>query len=154
MPYTINKFSGEPLVVLEDGTIDTSTSIGLVGRNYVGYGETQNENFVFLLENFANEAPPSRPLTGQTWYDTDTGILKVYDGSSWQPIGTATLSITEPVDPANGSLWLKTPDNQLYVWQNTEWVFIGPEGITGYGLTKAKSTTLDDLFFNKSFGVF
>jgi hypothetical protein len=45
MPYTINKFSGEPLVVLEDGTIDTSTSIGLVGRNYVGYGETQNENF-------------------------------------------------------------------------------------------------------------
>jgi hypothetical protein len=144
MSYLINKTNGDSLVVLADGTIDTSTSLSLVGRNYVGYGEVQNENFVFLLENFANDGAPTRPLTGQTWYDTDTGILKVYDGSSWQPIGTATLSITEPVDPANGSLWLKTPDNQLYVWQNTEWVFIGPEGITGYGLTKAKSTTLDD----------
>ena len=48
MAYTINKFNGTELVVLEDGTIDTSTSLGLVGRNYVGYGETQNENFVFL----------------------------------------------------------------------------------------------------------
>ena len=61
MAYTINKFNGTELIVLEDGTINTSTSLGLVGRNYVGYGETQNENFVFLLENFAHTAPPSRP---------------------------------------------------------------------------------------------
>ena len=65
MSYIINRFNGTQLVVLDDGTIDTSTSLGLVGRNYVGYGETQNENFVFLLENFANSAPPSRPITGQ-----------------------------------------------------------------------------------------
>ena len=44
MAYIINKFSGGQLVVLEDGTLDTSTSLGLVGRNYVGYGEIQNEN--------------------------------------------------------------------------------------------------------------
>ena len=51
MAYVINKFSGQQLVVLDDGTLDTTTSLGLVGRNYVGYGETQNENFVFLLDD-------------------------------------------------------------------------------------------------------
>ena len=49
MPYIINKYNGSELVVLQDGTLDTSTSIGLLGRNYVGYGEVQNENFLFLL---------------------------------------------------------------------------------------------------------
>jgi hypothetical protein len=87
MAYIINKFSGEQLIVLEDGTIDTSTSIGLVGRNYVGYGETQNENFVFLLENFANNDPPQRPLAGQIWFDTDTKLANIYDGANWNPIG-------------------------------------------------------------------
>jgi len=37
MAYVINKFNGVQLVVLDDGTIDTSTSLGLVGRNYVGW---------------------------------------------------------------------------------------------------------------------
>ncbi len=83
MAYIINKYSGEQLIVLEDGTIDTSTSLGLVGRNYVGYGETQNENFVYLLENFANPSPPSRPLTGQIWFDTSSGLANIYDGSQW-----------------------------------------------------------------------
>ena len=59
MPYIINNYNGSELVVLQDGTLDTSTSIGLLGRNYVGYGEVQNENFLFLLENFAGTNPPS-----------------------------------------------------------------------------------------------
>lgn len=144
MSYLINKTNGDALVVLADGTIDTTTSLSLVGRNYVGYGEAQNENFISLLENFANDGAPTRPLTGQTWYDTDTGILKVYDGTSWQPIGTATLSTTEPTAPSNGTLWLKTPNNQLYVWKDTDWIFVGPEGVLGYGETKAKAVLLTD----------
>ena len=121
MPYTINKFSGQPLVVLEDGTIDTSTSLGLVGRNYVGYGETQNENFVFLLENFSNPNPPSRPLKGQTWFNETLSVLNVYDGAKWTPVGTATVSATEPEAPSNGALWVDPDSNQLFVYQGTAW---------------------------------
>ena len=51
MSYTINKFGGEQLVVLEDGTIDNTTELSLVGKNYSGYGTIQNENFLYLLEN-------------------------------------------------------------------------------------------------------
>jgi hypothetical protein len=82
MAYIINKFSGGQLVVLEDGTLDTSTSLGLVGRNYVGYGETQNENFLFLLENFANSNPPSRPITGQTWLSNQSVSASRYDADN------------------------------------------------------------------------
>ena len=144
MAYTINKFNGEELIVLQDGTIDTTTSIGLVGRNYVGYGETQNENFLFLLENFANDAPPLRPLEGQLWFNTTTNIMHTYDGDNWKVVGSAELSNTAPLTPGQGNLWLKTPDNVLYMWSGTEWISVGPESAPGFGITRARSTTLLD----------
>jgi hypothetical protein len=148
MAYVINKFNGVQLVVLDDGTIDTSTSLGLLGRNYIGYGETQNENFVFLLENFANTAPPSRPLVGQIWFNTTDDTAYAYDGSNWNPIGSATSSSTAPLNTNSGALWLKTPVNQLYVYTGTEWRFIGPEAVEGFGSTRARAGSLDDTLGN------
>jgi hypothetical protein len=144
MAYIVNKFSGAQLIVLEDGTIDTSTSLGLVGRNYVGYGETQNENFVFLLENFANDAPPSRPLQGQIWFNTTTNLTYAYDGVNWNPIGAAVLSATAPTDANAGALWLDTTANQLKIYTGSAWTFIGPEAVPGFGVTRARATSLDD----------
>jgi len=144
MAYTINKFDGTELVVLEDGTIDTSTSLGLVGRNYVGYGETQNENFVFLLENFSNTAPPARPLKGQTWFNSQNNLLYVYDGAKWAIVGAAVLSTTPPDGPSVGQLWLRTTDNTLHTWTPSGWAFIGPEAVAGFGTTRARSTSLLD----------
>jgi hypothetical protein len=143
MAYIINKFSGEQLIVLEDGTIDTSTSLGLVGRNYVGYGETQNENFIYLLENFANNDPPQRPLAGQIWFDTDTKLANIYDGTNWNPIGVK-LSDTEPVDPNGGSLWLDTTSDQLKIYNGVEWGLVGPEAAAGFGVTRARSKVVFD----------
>lgn len=144
MAYTINKFNGEPLVVLQDGSIDVSTSLQLVGRSYVGYGEIQNENFVFLMENFANNNPPARPIKGQTWFDTTSNLLNLYDGEKWAVLGSAQLSATAPEDPPVGYLWLETPANVLYVWNGASWSFIGPEKTPGFGDTRAKSQTLVD----------
>jgi len=145
MSYIINRFNGTQLVVLDDGTIDTSTSLGLVGRNYVGYGETQNENFVFLLENFANPAPPSRPLTGQIWFNTTDDTVYAYDSTQWNPIGSATVSVTEPPNTNAGALWLKTPINQLFIYTGTGWRLIGPESVEGFASTKARSATINDI---------
>jgi hypothetical protein len=144
MAYVINKFNGVQLVVLDDGTLDTTTSLGLVGRNYVGYGETQNENFVFLLENFANESPPSRPLVGQIWFNTTNNTAYAYDSTQWNPIGSAASSPTAPPNTNSGALWLKTPINQLYVYTGTEWRFIGPEAVEGFGSTRARAGSLDN----------
>ena len=144
MAYIINKYNGEAILTLQDGTVDTSTSVQLVGRNYVGYGEIQNENFLFLLENFANDAPPARPLPGQTWFDTENDELNVYDGSRWTSLGTATISLESPEDPGDGFLWFKEPYNTLYVYNGTEWVLIGPDIVEGFGKTRAESTSLID----------
>jgi hypothetical protein len=146
MPYIINKYSGSELVVLQDGTLDTSTSIGLLGRNYVGYGEVQNENFLFLLENFAGTNPPARALEGQTWYDSVNNKLNTYDGTNWVPVGAATSSETAPSGPTEGALWYKISTKQLYVYSNISgWILVGPEGVSGFGETRIKAAILRDV---------
>lgn len=78
MSYTILKSNGTVLTTIADGTINTtSTSLGLPGRNYAGYGNTLDTNFVHLTENFANTSPPANPLQGQLWFDTNNSTLKV-----------------------------------------------------------------------------
>lgn len=153
MAYVINKYNGEQLIVLEDGTLDTTTSLGMLGRNYTGYGEVQNENFLYLLENFANETPPLRPLTGQTWYDTNTGTLNVYTGTTWAPTSSATVSTTEPTevigaattDLTLGALWYKDDTKQLYVSDGTNWNLIGPQNLQDYQVTRPESRLLTDI---------
>lgn len=141
MSYTIRKYNGDELVVLQDGTIDTTTGVALVGRNYVGYGELQNQNFLFLLENFSNDSPPPRPISGQTWFNSITNNLNVYDGEKWTTIGNVAVSDTAPVEPPSGALWFDLSSNRLYCWTG-EWVFVGPESAPGFGDTRARSTTL------------
>lgn len=143
MAYILNKFDGSPLLTLEDGTLNTSLSIGLLGRNYVGYGETQNENFIFLLENFANNAPPSTPITGQTWFNKTTSSLNVYTGTAWVPVGAASISEQEPAT-TNGSLWYKDTTKQLFVYDVDQWRLVGPQAIEGFGATQLESTTIID----------
>jgi len=145
MAYIINRYNGEALLTLQDGTVDVSTSVQLVGRNYVGYGEIQNENFLFLMENFSNDFPPSRPLSGQTWFDSDDKMLNVFDGERWAPLGVATVSLDPPTEPTNGMLWFKSPLNTLHIYSGTEWVLIGPDTVEGFGITRAESTTLEDI---------
>jgi hypothetical protein len=97
-----------------------------------------------LLENFANTAPPSRPLKGQTWFNSTTSLLHVYDGAKWAIVGAAVLSLTAPDGPSVGQLWLRTTDNTLHVWTAAGWAFIGPEAVAGFGTTRARSTSLLD----------
>lgn len=78
MAYTIVKSDGTVLTTIPDGTIDTtSTSLGLPGRSFSGYGQAQDTNFVHLTENFAASTPPPNPIRGQLWYNTTTNTMLV-----------------------------------------------------------------------------
>lgn len=78
MAYTIVKTDGTVLTTIADGTINTtSTSIGLPGRNYAGYGQQLDTNFVHQLENFASPTPPPNSLRGQLWADTSNSSVVV-----------------------------------------------------------------------------
>tara|TARA_R110000868_G_scaffold62272_3_gene188368 strand:- start:628 stop:1875 length:1248 start_codon:yes stop_codon:yes gene_type:complete len=88
MAYTIVKSNGTVLTTIADGTINTnSTSLALPGRNYAGYGSYLDTNFVHALENFANASPPTNPLQGQLWYNTNANTLCVCPAD-----GTTTAS--------------------------------------------------------------
>lgn len=78
MAYTIVKSDGTVLTTIADGTINTtSTSVGLPGRNYAGYGQTVDTNFVHQIENFADTTPPANALKGQLWFNTNDNTLYV-----------------------------------------------------------------------------
>jgi len=103
MPYNIINYDGSPLASVSDGSLDTtSTSITLVGPKSVNFGLAVNENFVALMEHFANTSPPPAPVVGQIWFDTTNSTLKVWDGAmQWLQIspafdgnaGTAAIAI-------------------------------------------------------------
>jgi hypothetical protein len=137
MPYTINKTNGLKIIVVQDGTINTSAlDITLVGKNYIGYGEAFNENFVKLLENFANSTRPAKPLAGQLWYDTTVNKLNVYTGVGtvpWKPIGIVNNGTTQPVSATSniGDLWWDAINKKLFAYNGTEWTIIGPSVVKG-----------------------
>lgn len=143
MAYVINRYNGEPLVVLEDATLDNTTSINLIGRNYTGYGEMQNENFVFLLENFSNETSPLRPVSGQLWYNSSSKTLNIYDGTTWKSASSADVGPEAPLS-AEGALWYKTTTDQLFVYYNSQWNLIGPQNLEGFGVTRVESVQVYD----------
>jgi len=99
MAYTIVKSDGTVLTTIADGTINTtSTSLGLPGRNYAGYGQSLDTNFVHAMENFADSTPPANPLRGQLWYNTNSSTLCVCPAD-----GTVTASSWITLAQSGGS---------------------------------------------------
>ena len=145
MSYKINKTNGTLLVELTDGIIDiTSTDITLVGRNYKGFGEAFNENFVKIIENFASTSAPSNPLTGQLWFDTSENRLKIYDGISFKTSGSPAVSPTQPTNLVAGDLWIDNAANKLYFYDGTDIVLVGPEYTATQGKTGLEAVTMVD----------
>ncbi len=143
MAYTINTYNTNQLTVVQDGTIDQTTDIKLVGKNYAGYGEIQNENFVFLLENFAGGNQPPRAITGQIWFDTVNSKLKFYDSTKWRTTGGAEISSTAPAGLAIGDFWWDTGNEQLKVYNGTDFILVGPQD-AGAGITQMQSASVLD----------
>jgi len=144
MSYKINKTDGDLVVELADGQIDTTTTdVTLIGKNYKGFGELFNENFIKMLENFASTAPPSAPLTGQLWFDTSQSRLKIYDGESFKANGPI-VSNTQPVMVA-GDVWIDNENNKMYFFDGTDLVLVGPEYNAGQGRTGFEVVSVIDI---------
>jgi hypothetical protein len=138
MSYLINKTNGQLILTLLDGTADgpsinpglNTLDINLFGKNYPTYGEYQNENFVKMLENFANSTPPTAPVRGELWYDTTNNLLKVYATTTWKPVSPMIVSATEPTVAGTtvviGTQWWDTTNDQVFAYTGSGWVLIGP----------------------------
>lgn len=156
MAYQLNKTDGTLLTDLVDGQIDnTTTNLVLVGRNYSGYGEAFNENFIKLLENFANTAAPTNPMTGQVWWNSSEQRLKVYDGTQWKASGGPFVQNTQPSMVA-GDLWIDNLNNQLYAFDGADLILVGPlytenQGTSGFVVSsildeQSRSRTIANMY--------
>ena len=144
MAYTINLTDGNVFATIADGTVNTSSSMILVGKNYAGYGEFLDENFIHLLENGANTTAPPAPLTGQLWWDKTNFLLKVYNGTIFKTISAATSSATAPTSNVQGDLWYDTVNQQVKVYTGAAFIVVGPAFSSSQGTTGAIPETVND----------
>lgn len=145
MAYQINKTDGSIVSTVADGQVDTlSTDITLIGKNYSGFGEALNENFIKLLENFSSTTEPIHPIKGQIWFDTSENKLKVYNGTSFIPVSSATISNTQPETLAIGDLWWDDVAGQLYFYDGSAPILIGPAYSLAQGLSGLKVESILD----------
>jgi hypothetical protein len=158
MPYIIKKTSGEVLVDIPDGAIDSATtSLSLVGKNLAGYGFYQNTNFLHLLENFANTTQPDSPIVGQLWFDTEQKKLKTYTkfqtsavgvepvtfGYEWKTVANITASSSQPLSVSSvaGDLWYDTATNRLNIFNGLLFDLVGTN-VPGYGRSRLEGSTI------------
>ena len=145
MSYTITLTDGAIYAVVADGTVNTSSSMTLVGKNWAGYGQFLGDNFIRLLENGANTTPPGAPLPGQLWWNKNTGTMQVYNGSGFKTLGGATSASSAPTgNNTTGDLWYDTTNQQLNVWTGSAWIVVGPAYTPGTGTTGAIVATITD----------
>ena len=144
MSYSISRYNGTLIKTVADGTIDTSLDIKLIGKSYAGYGQAQNENFVYLLENFANTSSPPNPLSGQIWYDSANKKIKFWDATKWRVAGGAEIGSTKPSNLTTGDFWFDTANKQLWAYNGSDFTLIGPQGIAGSHTTEMQTVTVTE----------
>jgi len=101
MSYIINNSRGQIVAVVGDGTVNTTaTDLSLVGRAVTNYGEYQNENYVYLLENFANGTAPVQPILGQLWYNANTDLISAYNtANTWTVLASQNYVEAAKISP-------------------------------------------------------
>ena len=145
MAYNITLTDGTTFATIADGTVNTDSSVTLVGKNYAGYGQFLDENFIQMLENFSNTTAPTDPLTGQIWWDSGNFLLKVYNGTIWKTISAATSSATAPTSNVTGDLWYDTTNQQVKVWTGSAFLVVGPAYSSSTGQAGALPLVIVDV---------
>lgn len=140
MSYTLKLTNGNILLTLADQQSDrVSTSLTMIGKNVNAYGTDLNDNFVRLMENFANTSEPVSPLTGQLWFDTTDQRMYVFNASKQaRPVGGPIVQSTQPTNLVAGDMWIDTANRKLKYYDGTNLL----DSSTPYDYTKGKSGVL------------
>ena len=144
-------------IIVQDGDVDTTTNIAMVGRGYTGFGEVVAENFLHLLENFSDETPPSRPIEGQIWYNNANSSMYYYTvADTWKKVGNVRSETFEPIindGEVNGDFWLHTTKNDLYMFSSPNWVLMTNGDISTKVYTRTRRDNATPIGIHKTLEV-
>lgn len=151
--YNIEVIKGGDVVEINipDSTFNTDdTSLTLIGRDAVSYGEALNENMVKLLSNSAGPNEPTQPVVGEMWFNTLDQKLYVNSIKGFSVLGSAKWLPSMPsINESNvGDLWVNSVTKQLYVFGGDTYTLVGPSYDASNGVT-----TIEDRVINDSIGV-
>ena len=124
--YKTNSQATPNQYTVEDGVLNQQTDLSFVGKGYGGYGEVIAENFLHLLESFSNNTAPANPITGQLWYNENSGKLYVYNGTQFGAVGGALYVSAVPTGLNAGDIYIDSATQQLYFWNGSSSVLVGP----------------------------
>lgn len=123
-----------PDIIINPDTIDSSsTSVFLIGQGQESYGQPQQQDVLWMLENFAKNTAPSPAILGQEWFNINDNMMYHCINETtqtFQKINKPIVSATQPsagiLTP--GDLWYNTVDGRLYILSvnGTTWTAIGP----------------------------
>ena len=95
---------GQPVVIqnntfLPAGLEGNALDLTMYGKGKLNYGKDWNENFVRILENFADDTAPNFPQDGMIWFDKSgsppENKLRHYANGSWSAIATESYVSSE-----------------------------------------------------------
>jgi hypothetical protein len=145
MSYYVNRSDGNIAAVVEDGTLNTQTTLKLIGVGYANYAEVIAENFVDLMESFAGYNPPPNPLAGQLWYNKSSLQMQVFDGDVFLPVNNVKISSATPTNSNPGDFWYNSDDMQLLYLRGDQWQVIAPPYKQSQGRSEVVVETLYEL---------
>lgn len=137
------------------GKNNYDTSLDLVGPGYVAYGQSVQQNFLKLLENFSSPYAPLNGIEGQLWYDTsnpDRKVLRINNGTITNNRWPSANGIYQQSnDPAyeylgnikEGDIWVDTSVNQLKIRYSNNWTLVGPQAAASGSRTGSEATTVE-----------
>jgi microcystin-dependent protein len=148
--FTETTNPAKPAITVQDQQLNTETDLTFVGKNYAGYAPIVAENFLHLLENFANPTAPLKPVQGQLWYDSSPGVnlLKIFDSTQWVSAGAikkaTKTEISQSIASNNvGDLWVDVSSRQLNLWSGSSWLLVGPQFSEGAKTGPVVETIVD-----------
>ena len=86
-----------------------------------------------MSKNLSELFPPGGGVSGGIGEAPENGVQYARKDAAWEPVSAVHVSDDEPATPVTGQLWYKPTDDEMYVYDGSDWRSFGSGGSGGDG---------------------